>query len=134
MALGIRADDADAQLGVGVEGVREHNLAGLEAARVDNVSLGGQSQPDGLLVQRGLVVGAGSQQVLLVGLFCLLLGSLLHMRQERFRSLERLVRVDELQSSIGRAERHLLGGSGRHCGKSREQLLNILTTFFLPFN
>ncbi len=76
-ALRVGGDEADGQVLVRVERVRQRNLAGLQAGLVGNVALGGQRQPDGRLGGEAFLVVFIGEQVALVGGLGGFLGGLL---------------------------------------------------------
>jgi hypothetical protein len=84
--LGVRGDQADGGRLVRVDGVRQGDLAGLQAGLVGDVTLGGEGQPDGL-GDRLLVI---LEQVALGRLVGLLLRSLLDVCEQRLGRLQGL--------------------------------------------
>lgn len=55
-ALGVGSDHADAERWRRVEGVRNSDLAGLQAVLIYDVLLGGKEQPHSLVVDRGILI------------------------------------------------------------------------------
>lgn len=88
-ALRVGRQEADGGGLVGVERVRQDDLAGLEAGLVGDVALGGQVEPDGLL--NGLVVVV--EEVAFCGLGGLVLGQLVDVREEGLGGFEGLSSV-----------------------------------------
>lgn len=76
-ALGVGGDEADGQVLVGVERVRQRDLAGLQLGLVGNVALGRQRQPDGGLGGETALVVLIGEQIALRGRLGGFLGGLL---------------------------------------------------------
>lgn len=51
-ALRIRGNEANAERGRGIEGVRDGYFSGFQTVLVHDVLLGGQDEPDGFVVKR----------------------------------------------------------------------------------
>jgi hypothetical protein len=88
-ALGVGRDETDGGRLVLVEGVRQADLAGLQARLVDDVALGRQRQPDGRLLG-GLLAALVVEEVALGRLLGLLLGCLLDVCDERLGGFQGL--------------------------------------------
>lgn len=100
-ALRVRRDQADAQVGRGVKGVRNADFSGLQTVLVHNVLLGRQYEPDCLVVERCvfvLVIIVISNQRLLRRGFLLLIALRFNVSQKRRRSFRDLKEKKSSQS------------------------------------